>query len=352
MEVPPNAHIDVFGSGWECDQGFRRVGNGCEPVEVPPNAHIDVFGSGWECDQGFRRVGNGCEPVEVPPNAHIDVFGSGWECDQGFRRVGNGCEPVEVPPNAHIDVFGSGWECDQGFRRVGNGCEPVEVPPNAHIDVFGSGWECDQGFRRVGNGCEPVEVPPNAHIDVFGSGWECDQGFRRVGNECVLMTAAELQQQAAQRSTIQRMLSSRQTGQAYETRIESDRNDVLFLENGGVVEVSGRHLGYVGYRKHAVLFPDGTRWRIWIEGKGVYRCGILQQPTTRRGTQVERAFISDVSQGGDVVILGDGSVYEVDPIDTIYTTLWLAASEVLLLGGSRMINIDDGGEIIGVTRLR
>ena len=245
-----------------------------------------------------------------------------------------------------------GQDCPRGTRWTGSSCGVVEVPPNAHINVFGSGWECDQGFRRVGTGCEPFEVPPNAHINVFGNGWECDQGFRRVRNECVLMTAAELQQQAAERATIQRMLSSRQAGLAYETRIESDRNDILLLENGGVVEVSARYLGYVGYRKHAVLFPDGTRWRIWIEGKGVYRCDVLQQPTTRRGTQVERAFISDVSQNGDVVILGDGSVYEVDPIDTIYTTLWLAASEVLLLGGSRMINIDNADEIIGVTRLR
>ena len=82
---------------------------------------------GQDCPRGTRWTGSSCSVMEVPPNAHIDVFGSGWECDQGFRRVGNGCEPVEVPPNAHIDVFGSGWECDQGFRRVGNGCGDSKV---------------------------------------------------------------------------------------------------------------------------------------------------------------------------------------------------------------------------------
>lgn len=183
--IPANSHLDVYGTGWDCNRGFRKAGNECVEVKMPPNSHIDVYGSGWDCDRGYRKVGNGCVKVNVPLNAHIDVYGSGWDCDRGFRKVGNECVQVKVPANAHIDVYGSGWDCDRGFRKVGNGCEKVDVPPNAHIDVYGSGWDCDRGFRKVGNGCVKVNVPANAHIDVYGSGWECDRGYQQVGNECV-----------------------------------------------------------------------------------------------------------------------------------------------------------------------
>jgi|JTFP01.1.fsa_nt_gb hypothetical protein len=183
--MPANAHVDVYGTGWDCNRGFRKSGNECVEVKMPLNAHIDVYGSGWDCDRGYRKVGNQCVKVNVPVNAHIDVYGSGWDCDRGFRKVGNECVPVKVPANAHIDVYGSGWDCDRGFRKVGNGCEKVDVPANAHIDVYGSGWDCDRGFRKVGNGCAKVNVPANAHIDVYGSGWECDRGYQQVGNECV-----------------------------------------------------------------------------------------------------------------------------------------------------------------------
>ncbi len=113
--------------------------------EVPPNA--SVYGSGWTCDYGYRRVGNGCQRTEVPPNA--SVYGSGWTCDYGYRRVGNGCQRIEVPSNAF--AYGSGWTCDYGYRRVGNGCQRIEVPPNAF--AYGSGWTCDIGYKKSGDKC-------------------------------------------------------------------------------------------------------------------------------------------------------------------------------------------------------
>lgn len=131
----------------------------------------------------------------VPENAHINVFGNGWECNRGYRAVSGKCEPVQIPTNAHIDVFGHGWECDRGYRAFGRKCQVVAVPPNAHIDVFGHGWECDRGYRTVGGKCEIVAIPSNAHIDVFGHGWECDTGFKPSGANCIPMTPAEREAQ-------------------------------------------------------------------------------------------------------------------------------------------------------------
>ena len=47
---------------------------------------------GQDCSRGYRWNGSECVRVEVPPNAHIDVFGSGWDCDDGFRQASDRCE--------------------------------------------------------------------------------------------------------------------------------------------------------------------------------------------------------------------------------------------------------------------
>ena len=62
------------------------------------------------------------EAVKVPPNAHRDSSGRGWECDRGYRKSGDSCLAVEVPVNAHLDFSGRGWACDSGYRRQGERC--------------------------------------------------------------------------------------------------------------------------------------------------------------------------------------------------------------------------------------
>jgi len=154
--IPPNAKVDVYGTGWECERGFRRSGNECLEVKVPANATLDIYGHDWECERGFKRSRNECVAVRVPDNAKIDVYGHDWECERGYRRVGNECPPVKIPANAKLDVYGHDWECERGYRRAGNECLEVQVPVNAKLDVYGHGWECERGYRRVGNACLPL----------------------------------------------------------------------------------------------------------------------------------------------------------------------------------------------------
>jgi hypothetical protein len=55
--------------------------------------------------------------------------------------------------------------------------------------------------------------------------------------------------------------------------------------------------------------------------------------------------IRRVARGGSVVILDSGGVYEVAPADTSDTALWNAGDDVLVCGGEKMINKDNGDKV-------
>jgi len=62
-------------------------------------------------------------------------------------------------------------------------------------------------------------------------------------------------------------------------------------------------------------------------------------------------WISSVSNGGEIIVLEDGSVWQVDSIDRIDTSLWLPTENVVICDESIMINTDNG-EKVNVTRLK
>lgn len=137
----------------------------------------------------------------------------------------------------------------------------------------------------------------------------------------------------------------------YVTRIESDSDDLLKLENGGVVEITSGYIGYVGYRKRAVVFRDGSSWRIWVEGKRVFRCDLLREPVSGR-VSVEPVSVVSVSEEGDLLRLADRRVLEVSSLHTLYTQLWLPPFEALIIDDSELLNIDDDDEPVLVRTLR
>jgi len=92
-------------------------------------------------------------PVVAPRDAHMKRYGSGWECDRGYREVDNACAVIEVPANALLGSRGRDWECARGFRRVDQSCVAVKIPPNAYLDTHGPGWRCDRGYRQVDQSC-------------------------------------------------------------------------------------------------------------------------------------------------------------------------------------------------------
>ena len=48
----------------------------------------------------------------------------------------------------------------------------------------------------------------------------------------------------------------------------------------------------------------------------------------------------------------DGSLYEVDDLSMIDASLWLAPFDALLIDGNRLINLDEGGETVDVSKVR
>ena len=95
--------------------------------------------------------------AEIPENAHANSYGSGWQCDYGYRAVDEACVAVQVPENGYLADFayGPGWQCDRGYRAVDGACVAVQVPENAHIDLFGDGWECNPPYRKHQDRCTP-----------------------------------------------------------------------------------------------------------------------------------------------------------------------------------------------------
>ena len=137
---------------------------------------------------------------------------------------------------------------------------------------------------------------------------------------------------------------------AYVTKVDSDEDDVVILENGAFVKITWGYLGYVGWRKDAVLFKEGLQWKIWIEGKKAFNCELLKAPQLRgQGAQV--VHISEVLGNGSIIKMLDGSLFEVNSLNTIDTVLWLGVSGGLLINESKLINFDEG-ELIEVTRLK
>ena len=155
-QLPPHAVSRPWGSGWECQRGYRRAGERCVEVGVPPHALLGAFGHDWECERGYRREDERCVPVQVPKHAHLDITGHNWECQRGYRRAGERCVEVDVPSHAFLDYFGHAWQCDRGYQQEGERCVPVQVPEHAHLAYSGHNWACNDGYQRVDNTCEPT----------------------------------------------------------------------------------------------------------------------------------------------------------------------------------------------------
>lgn len=111
-------------------------------------------------------------------------------------------------------------------------------------------------------------------------------------------------------------------------------------------------------------FADvSSMWvKMYIEGKGEIKWSIenhlgtvdLKKPSKDREPTVSAYsgvgsghWVQDVSSGGKIVTLEDGSLWEISPTDIIFTAIWLPVSNIVVLEDSgpypyRLINTDDG----------
>jgi hypothetical protein len=185
--LPKNAIANAYGSGWECEHGFRRVSDACAAISLPANAYLDASGNRWRCDRGYLSVNEACVAIKVPAHAYLDEsYGTGWRCDRGYRETKGACSAVQIPVHAYAvdSSVGSGWECERGYILKSGACEALAVPANGYLTRGGDGWKCERGFTKAANSCVEIRAPANGYLNMEGDGWSCERGFRKTDAAC------------------------------------------------------------------------------------------------------------------------------------------------------------------------
>lgn len=111
------------------------------------------------------------------------------------------------------------------------------------------------------------------------------------------------------------------------------------------------------------LADVSSMWvKMYIEGKGEIKWSIKKHlgtvdlkkppkrdkgPTTAYPGVGAGHWIQNVSSGEKIIIFEDGSIWEVSPIDIIYSAIWLPISNIVVVEDSgpypyKLINTDDG----------
>jgi len=62
-------------------------------------------------------------------------------------------------------------------------------------------------------------------------------------------------------------------------------------------------------------------------------------------------WVQQVTDGGRIVSLENGSIWEISPIDRIDTALWLTTTNISICGGDTLVNLDDR-EKVSARRIR
>jgi hypothetical protein len=66
----------------------------------------------------------------------------------------------------------------------------------------------------------------------------------------------------------------------------------------------------------------------------------------------EEDTLETVSDGGDILIMLSGAVYQVQSGGEVDSQSWLPTEDVIICGSDTIINKDENGERVDVTRLR
>ncbi len=148
------------------------------------------------------------------------------------------------------------------------------------------------------------------------------------------------------------VLHAGQRSEAYRSTISDQAGSKLKLNNGAEVRVIGGGVGRVGgVRSECILFRSGMRWKIWIEGDDLYDCSVDEQPN-ETASYAEEVRILEIKYNGDVLLMEDGSIYEVDRRDAGLCARWRGDSDAVIVREQDLINYDDPREVVRVHKLR
>ena len=138
----------------------------------------------------------------------------------------------------------------------------------------------------------------------------------------------------------------------HRSAVVDQEGHVLKLRNDAIVRILGMDAPHSGVSSSScVLFKDGVRWQIWVENEGLFTCDLEERPTT---TAVDGVLgrIEHMAFNGEVILLDDGSIYEVENRDTFHTGTWRNDSKVLVIEDDRLVNLEEARGMVKVHKLR
>jgi hypothetical protein len=142
------------------------------------------------------------------------------------------------------------------------------------------------------------------------------------------------------------------TSRLWLSKADLNGDDVIVLNNGAVFKISFGFVG-IGLRRNVGLIQEGRSWSLLILGKRIFRGELVKPPEVGQPVNFRRASISEVSAGGSIITMLDGSIFEIDAIGRIETALWLPVSDVLILDGEKLVHVDGlTTEVIQAKRLK
>lgn len=131
------------------------------------------------------------------------------------------------------------------------------------------------------------------------------------------------------------------TSYVWVSTVVRHRRDLFELANGAVVKKeSYGYVGYVGFREDCLLYGYGSSWTLSIDRES-FACEIVKRPS-EAPNQVTDAWLLDVKASGRVLEFADGTLWEVNEIDTIRTSLWIGSSKILVFPDGRAANVNTG----------
>lgn len=139
--------------------------------------------------------------------------------------------------------------------------------------------------------------------------------------------------------------------EAYKTSVGDQADNRLKLNNKAEVRVQGGYLSRLMGRTECILFKSGMRWKIWLEGEGLYDCSLEEDPEGFP-MSAEEVRIMDVKYNGEVLLLDGGGIYEVDQRDVYRCSNWRGDSDAVIIRENELINYDEPNDFIRVRKLR
>jgi ribosomal protein S17 len=162
------------------------------------------------------------------------------------------------------------------------------------ISLLGAAICAAQSVKPLASGasCEPGWYP----YDEF-----CIQAeaLQSKGMDAIVREMRELRKSIRENATF----PEGREREFYLSRVESDADGVLNLENGAVVKVTSSGLDFAGYRDRALLFRSNSVWKLWIANGRVLYVDVVRVPSGKPSV-VAMSYVQASPSAGSFLIDG------------------------------------------------